>query len=244
MRSCEYLKVGGPKRRTKLLRLCNLRFTKDHRRLDLNSPNLHMADSVAITFEFQKNEQRDDTVVQCRSGDPLLCPVKAWAAVAQRILSYPWGTLDSAVCSYKDHNGQAKLLTDAIVRTALRTAARTFGEHRLGFKASELGTHSLRSGAAMAMYLAGLPSYTIMLIGRWSSNAFLRYIRKQVQDFSNGVSRRMISHDDFFTISRDEVIDPTDPRTAGNSYNFSGRGNIVGLAAPSRTSIPAFALHH
>jgi hypothetical protein len=52
----------------------------------------------------------------------------------------------------------------------------------------------------MAMYLAGIPVYTIMLIGRWSSDAFLCYIRRQVQEFSAGVSKRMILSEDFFTI--------------------------------------------
>jgi hypothetical protein len=59
----------------------------------------------------------------------------------------------------------------------------------------------------MAMYLAGVPVYTIMLLGRWSSDAFLRYIRKQVKEFSAGVSSKMLTHDNFFSIpcsSRDE----------------------------------------
>ena len=50
----------------------------------------------------------------------------------------------------------------------------------------------------MAMYLDEVPVYTIMLIGRWSSDAFLRYIRKQVEQFSHNVSRRMIKNQ-FFT---------------------------------------------
>ena len=43
----------------------------------------------------------------------------------------------------------------------------------------------------MAMYLSGEPVFTIMLIGRWSSDAFLRYIRKQVQQFSRNVAKNM-----------------------------------------------------
>jgi len=52
----------------------------------------------------------------------------------------------------------------------------------------------------MAMYLAGVPVFTIMLIGRWSSDAFLQYICQQVQEFSSGVAARMIVSKDFFTI--------------------------------------------
>jgi len=47
------------------------------------------------------------------------------------------------------------------------------GEEELGIKAMDMGTHSIRSGATMAMYLAGVPVFTIMLVGRWSSDAFL-----------------------------------------------------------------------
>ncbi len=53
----------------------------------------------------------------------------------------------------------------------------------------------------MAMFLAGVPVFTIMLLGRWSSDAFLRYIRRKVQEFSKGVSDKMISNEHFFTVS-------------------------------------------
>ena len=45
----------------------------------------------------------------------------------------------------------------------------------------------------MEMYMAGVPVYTIMLIGRWLSNAFLRYIRKQVEQFSRHVAKKMLT---------------------------------------------------
>ena len=96
----------------------------------------------------------------------------------------------------------------------------------------------------MAMYLAGVPVFTIMLIGRWSSDAFLRYIRRQVQEFSAGVSRRMILTPDFFTIPSEAAAGPEDPRTCGNPQNFSGRGLHFGLSAQSRALQPVFTLHH
>jgi hypothetical protein len=46
----------------------------------------------------------------------------------------------------------------------------------LNLKPNEVGLHSLRSSAAMAMYLNKVLVYTIILLGRWSSDAFLRYI--------------------------------------------------------------------
>ena len=64
----------------------------------------------------------------------------------------------------------------------------TIGKTKLGICQSEIGTRSIRSGAAMAMYLAGVPVFSIILIQRWSSTAFLKYIWKQVQEFSQGAS--------------------------------------------------------
>ena len=75
---------------------------------------------------------------------------------------------------------------------ALRDAVVSIGEDALGFKKEQVGTHSIRSGSAMAMYLGEFPVYTIVLIGRWSSDAFLRYIRKQVEQFSHNISCRII----------------------------------------------------
>ena len=46
----------------------------------------------------------------------------------------------------------------------------------------------------MAMFLDEIPVYVIMMIGRWSSDAFLKYIRKQVEQSSHNVFRRMIKN--------------------------------------------------
>jgi hypothetical protein len=51
----------------------------------------------------------------------------------------------------------------------------------------------------MAMYLDNVPIFTIMLIGRWKSDALLNYIRRQVEQFSHNVSTRMLTHIDWFT---------------------------------------------
>jgi hypothetical protein len=49
----------------------------------------------------------------------------------------------------------------------------------------------------MAMYLAGVSVFSIVLIGRWSSTAFLKYIRKQVQEFLQGISSKTIEVQSF-----------------------------------------------
>ncbi|KAL9183869.1 hypothetical protein ACHAXT_004725 [Thalassiosira profunda] len=144
-----------------------------------------------VTFEWQKKDEKEDTVTHMASGDILLCPVKQWAAVVRRILGYPGATADTPVSAVWRY-GRIEHITSKEVVDALRAAVVSVGEESLGIKKEDIGTHSIRSGAAMAMYLGQCPVYTIMMIGRWSSDAFLRYIRKQVEQFSHNVSKRML----------------------------------------------------
>ncbi len=80
---------------------------------------------------------------------------------------------------------------------ALRDPVGAIGEVKLGIKKEDVGMHSIRLGAAMAMYLGECPVFMIMLIGHWSSDAFLRFIRKQVIGFSQNVAKRMLSCQNF-----------------------------------------------
>ena len=59
---------------------------------------------------------------------------------------------------------------------SLRAGTLYFGEERLGLSHKEVGTQSIRSGFAMELYLAKGYPLTIMIMGRWASSAFLRYI--------------------------------------------------------------------
>ena len=94
------------------------------------------------------------------------------------------------------------LVSSSMMLATLRNAADSMGKDVLGFTSSEIGCHSIRSACAMALCLAGYPEFTIMLICRWRSYSFLRYIRKQIQQFYSGISSRMIQLEHFFTIPR------------------------------------------
>jgi hypothetical protein len=186
-RSCEYLTVPKrEERRTKLLCLQNIRFFKVGHLILAPSANLESADSVAITFEMQKNDSKFDKVIHGWTDDPVLCPVLQWARLVNKILSYPNTTCNTPVCAEWRHGRIDKIASTQLL-LALRAASKAVGSARLGFKPSKMGMHSLCSGAAMEIV------YTIMIIGRWSSDAFLRYIRKQVEQFSWHVMKQMLT---------------------------------------------------
>ncbi len=243
MRSCEYLKVQqAEKRRTDILRLRNFRFFTDGIEMSHDHPLLEYCDCVSITFEWQKKDERDDTVTQLTTGDPLLCP-RQWATLVSRIRSYPGATDDTPVSAVW-RNGRIEHITSKEFVEALRAAVVAIGEDKLGFKKEDIGCHSIRSGGAMAMYLGECPVYTIMMIGRWSSDAFLRYIRKQVEQFSHNVSKRMIQFQFFRHIPDIEPrVSHLDPRQRNHPNNAETRRNI-GSNRSQQARLPAFSLYN
>ena len=197
MRSCEYLKVTKPdQRRTEILRLRNIRFFQGVEQVGHDHKELESANCIALTFERQKKDKKIYTVTLMVSQDARLCPVRASAAIVRRIRKYPGSSQDSPISTVKV-NGHLKQVTSTHMIHALRYAVGAIGEVKLRIKKEDIGTHSIRSGAAMAMYLGECSVFMIMLIGCWSSNAFLRYIRKQVMEFSQNVAKSILSCQNF-----------------------------------------------
>jgi hypothetical protein len=237
-RSCECCTMEGIKRHMNALCLRNVRFFLHNKEL---GHRLSLANTVTLDFEYQKNDEHDESVTQQRTCDPLLHPVRQWADVVQWCLTYPGRTHDIQVNTVLVM-GRPILFTANTALAKLRATVVAIGKDVLGFASHEIGFHSLRSGAGMAMYLYNIPVYTIMLIGRWSSDAFMRYTRCQVKEFSAGVSSAEISSPDVFTIPQN--MSAEDPRTTNHQQNFSAQNNC-GLASQSRSTVhPAFTLNY
>lgn len=200
MRSCEYLKTPEDEfKKTKTLRVRNIRFFSKNNLVELKKTNpdlINEAQIISITFEDQKNREKFDTITLHRNNDEILCPVKSWIRIIQRILNYPRTTEETKVCYFHEKNSTYEI-TNTIVIKHLRNAAICIGCKELGFSPMEIGTHSIRSGGAMSLCLAKIEHTIIKLIGRWKSDAFLKYIRKQVQDLTTDISSRMIQNEHF-----------------------------------------------
>ena len=122
-----------------------------------------------------------------------MCPVRAWAMIIKRIRSYPGADDDTPVSAVWRNNKIEKITSKDIINS-INNAAKSIGYADLGVEEGDFGTHSIRSGGAMAMALDDVPFFRIMMIGRWSSDAFLKYIRKQVNQFSHNISTCMNKH--------------------------------------------------
>ena len=84
----------------------------------------------------------------------------------------------------------------------------------------------------MALFLAGGPLLTIMIIGCWKSDAFLRYIRKQVALFSQNLTDKMLQANYFFTMPNFHRAQSTEQQmepSPANSSNENGPSRSWGI---------------
>ena len=65
----------------------------------------------------------------------------------------------------------------------------------------------------MSLFLMNHPVAKIMIFGGWSSDAFLDYIRPQVLEWTNQLSRDMIHHNSFLDVTDPRRDPPDAPRT-------------------------------
>lgn len=226
MRSCEQVQTPVPGK-TKIIDLDGCTFRcKNKREIPHSSKHLHTAEYITITWKDQKNGIRMDSRTQRRTGDPILCPVTAFAYLIHRIrLTVPDYNPSTPICAvYVD--GCPRSITQEFLRNQLRMACQLGGgKEAFGFEPHEIGTKSIRSGAAMSLFLMDHHPHKIMILGRWSSEAFLVYIRPQVLEWTNNMSHDMIRFDSFTDITRTSD-------TAGNAswlapQAFNGSGSIL-----------------
>jgi len=210
-------------------------FRKDGRILPHLLPRLLLADTIAITFEYQKRDERNNTVTQWRTGNRTYCPVVVSAAVVRRLEAMGASESDF-IYKFKGDNGRSRAFDSATALRMLRGFISSVDFKGLGLDPKRIGIHSLCLLAAMAMYLNGVPVYTIMLLGHWSSDACLRYIRKQVESGS-GVSSKMIVTSRFLHVSHSANLE--DPRTSRNPASFTAN---MGMGSGGNINRNAFSV--
>jgi len=152
--------------------------------------DLERSTSVSLTFTTQKNGVRGEVVTHGLSGHDLLCPVRAVVRRIIHLRSHPV-TPDTILASYFNrsrlHTVQSKQLTEL-----LRASAATHGP-AYNYLPADISARSLRAGGAMALFNSDVDSDTIKLIGRWQSDAMLRYLHLQAQPVMQGFSRKMLA---------------------------------------------------
>ena len=192
MRSCEYVKTPSSEgQKTKQIQLSDIKFyDKDRKIIKHKAKNIHKrATLVAIMFRSQKNNEKYEIVCHDKS-ESHICSVNTLIDLVQRVWSYPGTTketyIDTFYCKTTNKLGH---VTSAMVTQELKKAVIKVGSDSLGISVKEVGTHSIRTSFAMLLHLNGANDSTIMIKGRWKSDAFMKYVRGYIDMFGGNASK-------------------------------------------------------
>jgi len=171
--------------------------------------DIRSADSATLKLDNQKNGWKGVCIHQEHNGDAEHCPVRALGRRYSHIRS---NTHDSSTFLSAFFVNNARFdVTDRDIRASLKRAAVALQYPTLkGIPIARIDTHSLRSGGANALSLAGYSDRQIQKMGRWRSATFKEYIREKLACFSEGMSKNMRSHFQFVNISGGVYTDVTD----------------------------------
>ena len=150
------------------------------------------ADAATMRISNQKNGHAGACVHhEAIKGAADGCPVRA---LGRRVLHIQKNTTNrnAFLCSYWDVVGRGDV-TDSNIRYAVKFAATALKYPERGIPIDRIDTHSLRSGGACALSVAGYKEMDIMKMGRWApkSTSFMEYIQQQLSTFSKGMSTAM-----------------------------------------------------
>ena len=76
---------------------------------------------------------------------------------------------------------EGKEVTSALLMKSLKSAVKEIGKEHLSIKADTICTHSIIISLFMFLYINKIDIPTIMLMGRWKSNFFMKYLQTQVK---------------------------------------------------------------
>ena len=115
--------------------------------------------AATLNISNQKNGVRAHTIHQDAIGTKR-CPVRAVIRRVHHIRSHT-NDLDTMLGSYFLPGKGRKSITSYSMTAAVQKAAYNLRLDRQGLTSKNLGSHSLRSGGAMAMHLIKIPDNTI-----------------------------------------------------------------------------------
>jgi hypothetical protein len=153
---------------------------------------LPQAQGARLQFTTQKNCNAGEKIAHGLTGDPLLCPIRALARLVVHLRGQNAPNTTPLHCT--------EPLTLSVharhITAALRHAARTV-QHATGISPDKLTACSLRPGGATALLCGKIDNDTIKLVGRWKSDAMLRYLHTQAVPAMGNLARSMFQHGNF-----------------------------------------------
>ena len=157
--------------------------------------------------------------------------MKIWAQIKTRIFSYRNTSNNSSVNTFF-HNGRLVQITAKAICDHLRKFVLSIDPFEKFYKTKKIGTHTVRTSFAMILHSAKVASYIIKMMGRWASDAWLRYICNKVPDFSKEISQLMVTTETAFFNVPTNILHPNP-----TNYQIHGINSVPELEGPPQETI-------
>jgi hypothetical protein len=168
------------------------------------------ADGATLKLDNQKNGWKGVCVYHKTNGDTDHCPVRA---LGRRYLHFRHhgATPKTFLSAFYNEAGKRCDITNEDITAALKRAA-TVLDYPIakGIPIERIDTHSLRSGGANALSLAGFSDTQIQKMGRWRGATFKEYVREERASFSEGMSTKMKQKFHFVNVAGNSMYDITE----------------------------------
>ena len=181
--------TGAGAQGVRQLRFQDLRFfTASKSTLTIRSEaDVHRAHFLSLNVHASKADQTwlgCMRLVEALPGAPAWCPVKR---AAKFVLAAPPHRAGAPLFSFADNTP----VSDSWFRDTLKAVLATLVIDGVRVDPKPFNTHSLRSGGATRLFELGMSPQFIAMLGRWSSDAVLAYIRVTDFELFRGVSSHM-----------------------------------------------------
>lgn len=153
------------------------------------------SDTASLEYTDQKNSVRGERVRHAATGDANLCPVRALERRIQHLRRFNAPPTTPLYVYFTDDGKLKQCHTQAV--TSLLKAGAALAQPRTGIPPSKISARSLRPGGATALLCAGVHPTNIQLVGRWNSEAMLRYLRADAEPAVHQYSKQMLSAGSF-----------------------------------------------
>jgi hypothetical protein len=166
-------------------------------------------EGATLKLDNQKNGWKGVCVYQQHNGDPLWCPVQAIARRVIHMRKHNATGKDYLLAYYE--NGICKDVKAEDMSRHLKLAAGLLNyPTRKGIPIKRVDTHSLRGGGANALALSSFFDMQIQKMGRWHGATFKEYIREELANYLDGMSKAMKTKFNFMNVAGNAFQDITD----------------------------------